>query len=140
MSIDLSHIAGAVDHSLARGRALALAYNDVDGYPSVSYRGSTHVLSATELGVWTRNPNDGLAKGVSANPDVSLALFDPETSPFMLSIRGKARVDASQSDRVYDAMIQGERDYDPDKGGVAIIIEVTSVRGYGAEGPIEQSA
>ena len=25
-------------------------------------------------------------------------------------------------------------------GGVAIIIEVTSVRGYGAEGPIEQSA
>jgi hypothetical protein len=37
-------------------------------------------------------------------------------------------------------MIQGERDYDPDKGGVAIIIEVTSVRGYGAEGPIEQSA
>ena len=140
MSIDLSHIAGAVDHSLARGRALALAYNDVDGYPSVSYRGSTHVLSATELGVWTRNTNDGLAKGVSANPDVSLALFDPETSPFMLSIRGKARVDASQNDRVYDAMIQGERDYDPDKGGVAIIIEVTSVRGYGAEGPIEQSA
>ena len=128
MSIDLQHIAGAVDHSLARGRALALAYNDVDGYPSVSYRGSTHVLSATELGVWTRNPNDGLAKGVSANPDVSLALFDPETSPFMLSIRGTARVDASQNDRVYDAMIQGERDYDPDKGGVAIIIEVTSVR------------
>ena len=39
-----------------------------------------------------------------------------------------------------DGMIQGERDYDPDKGGVAIIIDVTSVRGYGAEGPIEQSA
>ena len=25
------------------------------------------------------------------------------------------------------------------EGGVAIIIDVTSVRGYGAEGPIEQS-
>ena len=97
------------------------------------------MLSATELGVWTRNPNDGLATGVAANPEVSLALFDPETSPFMLSIRGTARVDASQNDRVYDGMIQGERDYDPDKGGVAIIIDVTSVRGYGAEGPIEQS-
>ncbi|MDP4668043.1 MAG: hypothetical protein NWS62_04735 [Gaiellales bacterium] len=140
MPIDLSHIAGAVDNSLARGRALALSYNDVSGYPTVSSRGSTQVLSGTELGVWTRNPNDGLATGVAANPEVSLALFDPETSPFMLSIRGTARVDASQNDRVYDGMIQGERDYDPDKGGVAIIIDVTSVRGYGAEGPIEQSA
>jgi hypothetical protein len=37
------------------------------------------------------------------------------------------------------AMIQGERDYDPDKGVVTIIIDVTLVRGYGAESPIEQS-
>ena len=66
MSIDLSHVADAINHSLGRGRALALAYNDVAGYPSVSFRGSTHVLSATELGVWTRNPDDGLAKGVAA--------------------------------------------------------------------------
>lgn len=68
MPIDLSHIAGAVDNSLARGRALALSYNDVSGYPTVSFRGSTQVLSATELGVWTRNPNDGLATGVAATP------------------------------------------------------------------------
>ena len=42
-----------------------------------------------------------------------------------------------------------EQDYEREKlneriarlsGGVAIIIDVTSVRGYGAEGPIEQSA
>jgi D-sedoheptulose 7-phosphate isomerase len=69
MSIDLSHVAGAVDHSLARGRALALAYNDVDGYPSVSYRGSTHVLSATELGAIAITTDSSILTAVANDYD-----------------------------------------------------------------------
>ncbi len=76
---------------------------------------------------------------MAANPQVTLAIFDPETNPMMLSIRGSARVDASHNDVVYNAMIEGERDYDPEKGGVTVIIDVTSVRGFGHEGPISQT-
>ena len=140
MSIQLNEFSAVINESLLRGRAAAVAYVDGDGFPAVSYRGSTQILSETQLAVWTRNPADGLATGVAANPKVTIAVFDPESSPMMLSIRGNARVDAGQNDAVYNGMIQGERDYDPDKGGVAIVIDVTSVRGFGHEGPVNQTA
>ena len=50
---------------------------DQDGYPAVSHRGSTHVISPNQLAIWTRNPNDGLATGIAANPKVTVAFFDP---------------------------------------------------------------
>lgn len=142
MSIDLTGpIQNVIDGSLERaGRACAVGYVDQDGYPAVSHRGSTHVISPTQLALWTRQPNDGLAKGIAANPKVTIAFFDPAGDPLMLSMRGSARVDASRNDEVYAAIGAMEQGYDPDKGGVAVIVDVESVRGFGAEGPIMQSA
>ena len=140
MSIDLTGpIQHVIDGSLERaGRACAVGYIDQDGYPAVSHRGSTHVISPTQLAVWTRQPNDGLAKGVAANPRVTVAFFDPAGDPLMLSMRGTARVDASRNDEVYAGIGAMEQGYDPDKGGVAVIIDVESVRGFGAGGPVVQ--
>ena len=140
MSIDLTgDIKNVIDGALERaGRAPAVGYIDQDGYPAVSHRGSTHVISPNQLAIWTRNPNDGLATGVAANPKVTVAFFDPAGSPLMLSMRGTARVDASRNDEVYAGIGGAEQGYDPDKNGVAVIIDVETVRGFGHEGPISQ--
>ena len=37
-------------------------------------------------------------------------------------------------------MIEGERNQDPDRGGVAVVVDVESVFGFGADGAFEQSA
>lgn len=140
MSIDLTGpIQNVIDGALERaGRAPAIGYIDQDGYPAVSHRGSTHVISPTQLAIWTRNPNDGLATGIAANPKVTVAFFDPAGNPLMLSMRGSARVDASRNDEVYAGIGAAEQGYDPDKGGVAVIIDVETVRGFGADGPVVQ--
>ena len=140
MSIDLTgDIKNVIDGALERaGRAPAVGYIDQDGYPAVSHRGSTHVISPNQLAIWTRNPNDGLATGVAANPKVTVSFFDPGGDPIMLSMRGTARVDASRNDEIYAGIGDAERGYDPDKNGVAVIIDVETVRGFGHEGGISQ--
>jgi len=140
MSINLTgDIQTVIDGALERaGRAPAIGYIDQDGYPAVSHRGSTHVISPNQLALWTRQPTDGLARGVAANPKVTVAFFDPAGSPVMLSMRGTARVDASRNDEVFAGIGGVEQGYDPDRSGVAVIIDVETVRGLGADGPISQ--
>jgi hypothetical protein len=134
-------IASAIDGAAARGHQLAISYLDDDGYPAVSFRGSLQVLSATQLGLWARRVDDGLARAIGERPKVSLVYYEPGgPGPMLLSIRGRARVDPSADDAVYAGMIEGERGQDPDRNGVAVVIDVESVRGFGADGPFQLSA
>jgi hypothetical protein len=141
-SLDLTgEIALAVDGAAGRGHALVVGYVDDAGYPVTSFRGSTHVHGPTQLALWARKQTDGLAKAIGANPQVTLLYFDREgPGPFFLSFRGKARVAPEADDAVYAGMSQGERDLDPERQGVAVLIDVESVFGAGASGPIQQSA
>ena len=52
-----------------------------------------------------------------------------------LSIRGQAHLDPGANDAVSAGMIDGERQQDPDRKGVAVIVDVESVHGFGADGP-----
>lgn len=134
-------IASAIDGALLRGSPVVLAYVTPDGHPSVSFRGSTQVHSADQLAVWARNPETGLAAAVAGNPYVSLAYFGGADGPGpkFLSIKGRARVDPSANDTVYAAMVAAERDLDREKGGVAVIIDVDSVFGFGSGGQFQQA-
>jgi len=38
-------------------------------------------------------------------------------------------------ERFYGPIVQGERDQDPDRNGVAVIVEVDGVNGFGDNGP-----
>jgi hypothetical protein len=137
--IDLtSAIAGVVDGAAGRGRPLAIAYVDDDGSPALSFRGSMQVYGGDRLALWARKADSGIAAAVAKHPNVSVIFFDPEADPRYISIRGRAHVDPSANDTVYDAMIQGERDADADRNGVAIIIDVDSVAGGGSAGFFQQ--
>jgi hypothetical protein len=130
--LDLTRdIAPSIDGAALRGHTLALGYVDDDGYPAVSFRGSTQVYGPRQLAVWVRKPDDGFARAIVTRPKVTLAYYGPGgPGPFFLSIRGRARVEPSANDAVYAGMIEGERGQDPDRKGVAVLIDVESVRAF----------
>jgi hypothetical protein len=138
--VDLSgDIALAVNGAPARGHQLVIGYIDEDGYPATSYRGSTQVYSPTQLAIWARKPDSGIARSIVDRPKVTLVYYGPGSpGPLMLSFRGRARIDPSANDRVYSNMIEIEQKLDPERKGVAIIIDVEQVRGYGSAGRFEQ--
>ena len=140
-TLDLTgDIAAAVDGAALRGAALALAYVRENGSPSVSFRGSTQVHSAGELALWARKRDSGLALAVAKEPRVSLVYYGPDgPGPMYLAIEGRARVAPEVNEQVWAAMIDGERQQDPERQGVAVVIEVDSVAGAGPQGSFQQT-
>ena len=138
--IDLiGDIAAAVDGASARGHALALGYIDDDGYPAVSFRGSTQVYGPDRLAIWARKADDGFARAIATRPQVTLVYYEPGgPGPMYLAFRGRAHVDPSANDAVYEGMVEGERQQDPNREGVAVIIDVERVQGFGPDGPFQQ--
>ena len=136
MTLDLTgDIAKAVQGAAERGHTFVIGYVDADGYPSTSYRGSTTVLGPTQLAVWARNPDEGLAPAVAERPKVTLLYFENEgPGPRFLSIRGRATVAPEANEQVYGSMWGVERDLDPERKGVAVVIDVESVKGANADG------
>jgi len=141
-ALDLSgEIATAIDGAALRGATLALAYVRDDLSPAVSFRGSTQVHGPTELALWARKRDTGLAAAISEHPRVSLVYYGgPDgPGPMFLSIEGRARVAPEINDEVWAAMIEGERKQDPERNGVAVLIEVETVAGAGAGGFFQQA-
>jgi hypothetical protein len=128
-------IATAVDGAVAAGATFVLGYTGDDGLPVLSFRGSLQVLGPDQLGLWSRKREGGLVDAIAQRPGVSLLYYSRDTpGPGYLSIRGRARVAEELNDRVFDGMIDLEQAQDPERGGVAVVIDVDSVQGFGAEG------
>ena len=128
------HVAQAVDGAYGAGKPVVLSYVNSDGYPSLSTRGSTHVHGPQELAIWARNPDGGLQKAIaSGNNKVGLIVFNMD--PFtLLFLSGRARLDASQNDAVWEKIPDGEKGQDPERKGGAIIIELDTLKGLGGDG------
>jgi hypothetical protein len=143
-TLDLTgEIAEAIDGAVLRGRQPAIAYVDDEGNPAVSFRGSTHVHGPEQLAIWVRKRDSGLAAAIAARPQVHLVYFSPDgPGPRYLSLKGRAHADPSANDAVYDATVAPEQALDPEREGIAVIIDVDSVDGFAATGPfrMERSA
>jgi Pyridoxamine 5'-phosphate oxidase len=134
-------IAAAIDGAALRNATVAVAYVRDDGSPSVSFRGSTQVHGPGELALWARKPDSGLATAIADRPRVSLVYYGGPggPGPLFLSIEGRARVAPELNEQVWAAMIEGERNQDPERNGVAVLIDVDSVAGAGADGFFQQA-
>lgn len=140
--IDLNgEIAAAIDGAALRGATPAVAYVRDDLSPSVSFRGSTHVHSPTELALWARKRDSGLVAAITERPKVALVYYGGPDGPgaMFLSIEGRAHAAPEVNDQVWEAMIEGERQQDPERNGVAVVIEVDSVTGAAAGGFFQQA-
>ena len=127
-----------VNGAIESRHPMVVAYVGEDGAPHVSFRGSTQVFSKNQLAIWVRNPTGGLVKAVKREPRVTL-LYGSADPPRLFTFNGRARVDASANDVVYANSPKGERDYDPERKGVALIIDLDDVVGFGASGPVRMT-
>jgi hypothetical protein len=134
-------IAEAIEGAALRGNTLVLGYVGDDGYAALSFRGSTQVHGPQQLALWSRKADEGMVKVIADRPQVSFLYYAPDgLGPKYLSIQGRARVDPSANDEVYAKMIEGEQGQDPDRKGVAVVVDVESVFGFGADGPFQLTA
>ncbi len=139
MAIELSDaIQETVNGALMSGRPIIVSAVTPEGEPNVSFRGSVQVDGSDELVLWIRNPEGSLAKSVGAQPKIVLTYADFSTRTFYM-FNGRARLDSDEARRtaVYDGQPQPEKDRDPDKKGTAIVVDLDSVFGLGADGPFQ---
>jgi hypothetical protein len=130
------HVAGARDAN----KTLVLGYVGPDNAPHLSYRGGVHVYGSDQLAIWVRTRHGGLVKAISQNPHVALLYSNLDGEDRRLfRFAGRARVDESANDLVWENTQEIEKQRDPEKNGVAVIVDIDAVSGFGASGAFQMS-
>jgi hypothetical protein len=132
-------IAERINGALASRKPITVSYVGLDNRPHLSLRGSTHVYATDQIGMWVRNTTGGMVEAIAANPAVGLLYRDPESRTTYV-LNGRARVVDDETTRraVFDATPQVEQDHDPERHGVAVLIDVDEVKG-GTVGGVQVS-
>jgi general stress protein 26 len=125
-----------VDNALATRHPMMVAYVDVSGQPILSFRGSTQSFSDDQLAIWVRNSDGNFLNAIAKNPKVAL-MYRDEDSKATYQFQGRAKVSTDQGvrRRIYDKMEQRERDHDPARTGVALLIDLDRVEGWAGMSP-----
>jgi hypothetical protein len=130
MPIQLTQeIRDLVNNGLASGNPLVLAVVTALNRPRLSFRGSTQVHSDDQLGFWLRNTGGETIDAIRHNPNVAM-MYRSATTP-MLQFIGRARIatDEQERARVYESAPEREQKSDPDRKGLAVIIDLDKVEG-----------
>jgi general stress protein 26 len=125
-----------IDSALKERHPIMITYVDESGQPNLTFRGSTQVFSDHQLAIWVRNGSGKMIRSIQKNPKVALMYRDEEAKA-TYSMQGRAHIDSSEAARkkVYDTMAQVERDHDFAHLGVAMIIDLDLIEGYGGLSP-----
>lgn len=125
-----------VDNALATRHPMIVAYADAAGQPILSFRGSTQAFSDDQLAIWVRNSDGSFLKAIAKNPRVALMYRDEDTKA-TYQFQGRARVSTDQAvrQRIYAKMAEAERNHDPARTGVALLIELDRVEGWAGMSP-----
>jgi predicted pyridoxine 5'-phosphate oxidase superfamily flavin-nucleotide-binding protein len=123
-----------LSNALNDGFPVVAASVEPDGYPKLSFYGSTQVYSEDQLAIWHRSPEGGLIDRLGDNPRMAF-MYRHGTDRTFFQFYGRARIDdsAETRERVYANMPEIEKMLDPDKKGRAIIVDVDRVVGRGLE-------
>jgi hypothetical protein len=121
-------------NALNDGHPVVAASVEPDGYPKLSFYGSTQVHSPDQLAIWHRKPEGGLLDRLNDHTRMAF-MYRHGTDRVFWQFFGRARVDDDPEvrERVYAGMPELERLLDPDKKGRAIVIDVDRVLGRGFE-------
>jgi hypothetical protein len=126
-------IAGAIES----GNVLTAAYVEISGKPHLSFYGSTHVHGPDQLAIWVRKPDSELLKTLPTNPHMAF-LYGDVSDRVYYTFEGKGRVSEDQRERIYDEMHPIERQFDPDRNGVAVIVDLDRFTTFSKAGKVVQ--
>jgi general stress protein 26 len=132
LSDDLKH---RFVNALNDGVAIVVGYVDRDGDPHVSPYGSLHATGDDQLGLWVRNPKGDLIEGIARNAKVAV-FYAQLSSRTFVRMRGRARVvtGAAERAKVFEGMHPFEQRGDPQRKGVAVLIDLDRAEGRAADG------
>ena len=119
----------AINGAMDNGTPMVLGYVNEQGQPRLSFRGTTQAYSEDQLAVWARYEDAGLPTAIQKNPHVSVVYYAQGTGN--LIFEGRAHIDNGPAVRahVFDHSPVVEQRADPERNGVAIIIDVDKVTG-----------
>ena len=136
MSITLDdELKGIVNGALTSASPMVLASVDREGRPRLTFRGSIQTFGDDQVGFWARNTEGGTMENIAANPHVAMMYRNAQTRQ-VLQLSGRARVaQGAERDRVYDNAPEVERNADPERKGVGVIVDLDRVEGFLGMGP-----
>jgi uncharacterized pyridoxamine 5'-phosphate oxidase family protein len=130
-------VKGIVNSALANNTPLIVAYTDENGAPNLSLRGSTQVYSDTQLSIWVRHANGGMANALKKNPRMALMYRNPPART-NLTFEGRAHFETDEEvrNRVFDLAPEVEQKHDPGRIGAALIIDIERLMGNTPRGGV----
>jgi len=130
-------IKAAVDGAFVNGTPVVVAYVDAHGAPHLSLRGSAQAYSDTQLALWIRDPGGGLLKAIATNPELALFYRDSaKGTTYQFAGRARAATDPAVVETVYTNTAELERNMDPFRRGVAVVVDLDRVEGLGPGGRV----
>jgi hypothetical protein len=126
-----------VNSALANNTPLIVAYTDLNGAPVLSLRGSTQVFSDTQLSIWVRHANGGMANALRSNPRMALMYRDPPArANLTFEGLGHFEADPEVRDRIFELMPEVEQKHDPGHTGAALLIDIQRLTGSTPRGAV----
>lgn len=127
MAINLVGDLQALDSALAEKVPCLLGTADKLGQAQISPKGSMMVFDATRLAYWERAGRSAIAN-IRANTKVVVYYRCPERK-IAVRFYGKACIaaDGALRDAVWARTVPLEQEKDPERKGVAVVIDVTAV-------------
>ncbi|MFV2089130.1 MAG: pyridoxamine 5'-phosphate oxidase family protein [Pseudomonadales bacterium] len=129
----VERVASAIDS----GNVLTAAYVDEAGKPRIAFYGSTHVCGTDQLALWVRNPDSTLLKTLAERPHMAF-IYGDVSNRIYYTFEGRGRASATDRERVYEGIHPVERKYDPDKNGVAVVVDLDRFTSLGVAGKVVQ--
>ena len=101
-----------------------------DGYPDISFRGSTYVFDDEHIAFWDRSLGTS-STNLARNPNVCMLYYDKE-GRLGWRFYGKATVykEGDMREKIMSRVIKPELDKDPERKGYGVLIRVDKIRGY----------
>jgi len=131
--IDLSEMAEYIDRSGPDGYTMLVASASKSGAPNLAYKGSVLVWDKDHLAFWERAHGETLAH-LDENPQIALVYRNKEAGK-MFRIWGICTLlrDGEVREGIMGRTFQAELDRDPERKGVAVLIQVNKVTGTGVQ-------
>lgn len=121
-----------IDHE--RGLTTGLVATATGDQPDVALKGSLMVWDKDHLAWWERSKRETYG-ALATNPKVAVLVRNTTRDKRTLRFYGEARVvdDPDLTERIWDRVLQVEKDTDKERQGVGVLVRVDRVRA----GPLE---